>query len=54
MLRENKDVFDVFVNKLPEMVIYNKGTELAEPIVNFMFNDLALSLLNTKLVYISY
>ena len=56
MLRENKDVFDVFVNKLPEMAISNNeaAIELCEPIVHFMFNDLALSQLNKKLVYISY
>lgn len=43
MLRENKDVFEVFVNKLPELVIYSNGSDLAEPIVNFMFNDLVSS-----------
>ena len=56
MLRENKDVFDVFVNKLPEMVTENQdvASELCEPIVHFMFNDLPLPQINKKLVYISY
>ena len=45
MLRENKDVFDVFVNKLPEIVAQSKenALELCEPIVHFMFKDLASS-----------
>jgi hypothetical protein len=54
MVRENKDVFDVFVNKLPEMVLNNPDCDYTEPMVNFMFNDLVSSQLNKKLFYISY
>jgi hypothetical protein len=54
MIRENQDVFDVFVNKLPELVIANREADLADPIVNFMFNDLVSPHLNKRLYYISY
>lgn len=54
MIRENQDVFDVFVNKLPELVITNREADLANPIVNFMFNDLVSAHLNKRLFYISY
>jgi hypothetical protein len=54
MLRENKDVFEVFVNKLPEMVVQGRASELCEPIVHFMFNDLVSAQMQKKLGYISY
>ena len=54
MLRENKDVFEIFVNRLPEIIVSNNSLCLAESLVNFMFNDLVSSNFNKKLVYISY
>jgi len=35
-------------------VMENNGSELAEAIVHFMFNDLTLPYLNKSLVFISY
>lgn len=54
MIRENKDVFEVFVNKLPEMILSNPSSDYISPIVNFMFNDLVSSHFNKKLFYVSY
>lgn len=54
MLRENKDVFDLFICKLPEMVIKANSDLIAEFLVHFMFNDLDSGLQNKRVAFISY
>ena len=53
MLRENKDVLEVFTKRLPELVEQTEE-DLAEPIVHFMFQDLTSPHLHKKLVYMAY
>ena len=44
MLRENKDVYKVFIDKLPEIIIEENTEQIEELLVHFAFNDLTIGL----------
>ena len=54
MIRENQDVFEQFVKKLPMLAIENKAFFLAETVVHLMFNDLTSPDQMKKLSYVAY
>lgn len=54
MLRENKDVFQVFIKNIIQFSFERQITDLAEAIVHFMFLDLVEPTMHTKLNYLVY
>ena len=54
MLRENKDVFQVFIKNIIQFSFEHQITDLAEAIVHFMFLDLVEPTMHTKLNYLVY